>query len=91
MIYDPGGPQEWRVTDLGSQSAYPTITGAIFETGFSDAVQQMWAAYCDELAHGRDAMQQPFYCATPQEAAASHRLFTAALRSQAERATVALP
>ena len=27
MEYVPGGPQEWRVTDLGSRSAYPTITG----------------------------------------------------------------
>ena len=89
MVYEPGGPQEWRLTDLGSQSAYPTITGAIFETGFSDAVQQMWAAYCDELAHGRDGMRQPFFCATPQETAASHELFTAALRSHAEQATVA--
>ena len=32
----PGGPQEWRITDLGSQSIYPTITGAIFEFGFAD-------------------------------------------------------
>ena len=50
----------------------------------------MWAAFCDELAHGRDGMRQPFHCATPEEAAATHRLFTAALRSQAESATVAL-
>jgi hypothetical protein len=28
-------------------------------------------------------MLQPFHCATPQEASATHRLFTAALRSQA--------
>ena len=90
MEYRPGGPQEWRVTDLGSQAAYPTITGAIFEAGFADAVQQMWAAYVDELAHGRDGMRQPFYCATPEEAAATHRIFTAALRSHAERATVEL-
>ena len=48
----------------------------------------MWAAFCDELAHGRDGMRQPFYCATPEEAAASHRLFTAALRSNDEGATI---
>jgi predicted dehydrogenase len=90
MEYTPGGPQEWRVTDLGSQSAYPTITGAIFESGFSDTVQQMWAAFCDELAHGRDGMRQRFHCATPEEAAATHRIYTAALRSHAECATVAL-
>jgi predicted dehydrogenase len=86
MAYEPGGEQEWRVTDLGSESAYPTITGPIFEFGFSDAVLQMWAAFCDELAHGRDGMRQPFHCATPEEAAATHRLFTAALRSQEEGA-----
>ncbi len=83
MTYEPGGPQAWQVVDLGSVSAYPTITGAIFEFGFSDAILQMWAAFLDELAHGRDGMGQPFHCATPAEAAATHRLFTAALRSQA--------
>jgi predicted dehydrogenase len=82
MVYEPGREQEWRVTDLGYESAYPAITGAIFEFGFSDAILQMWAAFCDELAHGREGMQQPFHCATPEEAAATHRLFTAALRSQ---------
>ncbi len=90
MAYAPGGPQEWRVTDLGYASAYPAITGSIFEFGFPDAILQMWAAFCDELAHCRDGMQQPFYCATPEEANAAHRIFTAALRSHAERSTVAL-
>ncbi len=90
LDYLPGGPQEWRHLDLGSQSAYPTITGAIFEFGFPDAILQMWAAFLDELAHGRDGMRQPFHCATPDEAAATHRLFTAALRSHAERSVVAV-
>ena len=84
MSYEAGGPQEWRVRDLGSVSAYPTITGAIFEFGFSDAILQMWAAFLDELAHGREGMRQPFYCVTPEEAAVTHRLFTAALVSQRE-------
>lgn len=88
MAYEPGGPQEWRVQDLGARSAYPTITGAIFEFGFSDAIQQMWAAYLDELAHGAD-MRGPFRCATPEEAAATHRIFTAALASHERRAVVA--
>lgn len=86
MTYEPGGPQEWRVRDLGSESAYPTITGAIFEFGFSDAILQMWAAFLDELAHGRDGMRQPFHCVTPEEAALTHRLFTVALASQREGA-----
>ena len=69
-------------------SAYPTITGAIFEFGFSDAILQMWAAFLDELVHGREGMRQPFHCATPEEAALTHRLFTAALASQRERSVV---
>ncbi|HEX4692512.1 MAG TPA: Gfo/Idh/MocA family oxidoreductase, partial [Solirubrobacteraceae bacterium] len=89
MSYEPGGPQEWRVRDLGSRSAYPTITGPIFEFGFADAIQQMWAAFLDELVHG-DAMNGPFRCATPQEAAATHRVFTAALESHAQGSVVAL-
>jgi len=91
MAYERGKPQAWQVLDLGSQSAYPTITGAIFEFGFSDAILQMWAAFLDELVNGRDGMRQPFHCATPEEAARSHRLFTSALESQKTGATVKLP
>jgi len=91
MSYAPGREQEWRVTDLGYTSAYPAITGAIFEFGFPDALLQMWAAFCDELAHGRDGMSQPFYCATPEEASATHRLFTAALRSQLHGSVESVP
>lgn len=81
LSYTPGDLQAWQVQDLGSQSAYPSITGSIFEFGFSDSVLQMWAAFCDELAHP-DAMRQPFFCVTPEETEQSHRLFTAALLSQ---------
>jgi predicted dehydrogenase len=88
MTYEPGCEQEWRVADLGYDTAYPTITGAIFEFSFSDAVLQMWAAFCDELVHGRDGMSQPFHCATTEEAAATHHVFTAAVRSHEERAVV---
>jgi predicted dehydrogenase len=88
MDYDAGAQQAWQVLDLGSVSAYAHATGAIFEFGFSDAILQMWAAFCDELAHGREGMRQPFHCATPEEAALTHRLFTAALRSHEERAVV---
>jgi len=81
LPYTPGGEQTWQVADMPYQSAYPTISGQIFEFGFSDAILQMCAAFCDELVHGT-AMQQPFHCATPEETAESHRLFTAALESQ---------
>jgi len=90
LPYEPGGAQAWQVTDVGWESAYKGITGGIFEFGFSDTILQMWAAFCDEVAHGREGMSQPFYCATPEEAAAHHEIFTAALESQRDARTVAL-
>jgi predicted dehydrogenase len=79
MEYEAGGPQAWQHIDLGYESAYPTISGGIFEFGFTDGILQMWAAFCDELANGREKMKQPFYCATPEEAHQSHLIFTQAL------------
>jgi predicted dehydrogenase len=84
LPFSPGAEQEWHSLDIPYKSAYPVITGQIFEFGFSDAILQMWASFCDELVHGRDGMRQPLYCATPQEAALSHRLFSAALLSNRE-------
>src|SRR6266851_519096 len=81
MTYTPGRSQAWQSQDLGSESAYPTITGGIFEFGFSDSILQMWAAFCDELAHP-GSMRQSFYCVTPEETEKSHRILTAALASQ---------
>jgi predicted dehydrogenase len=82
LEYRPGGVQAWRHLDLGYESAYPAITGSIFEFGFPDAILQMWAAFCDELAHGEAGMQQPFGCVTPAEAAESHRVFSEAVAAQ---------
>lgn len=87
MAYTPGGEQAWRVVDAPYRSAYPTITGSIFEFGFSDSILQMWAAFCDELVNGPQ-MRQTFICATPEEAEGSHRIFTAALQSHASGQTV---
>lgn len=88
LPYTPGGEQAWREIDVPFKSAYPTITGDIFEFGFTDAILQMWAAYCDELAHGREHMRQPFTCVTPAEVAQCHAIFTAALVSQRMEQTV---
>ena len=88
LPYSRGRPQSRHVQDLGYESAYPAITGAIFEFGFPDAIQQMLAAFCDELVHGRAGMRQPFCCATPGEAADTHAVFTAALASSRDSATV---
>ncbi len=90
LRYERGVPQAWMVQDLGYESAYPAITGGIFEFGFPDAIQQMWAAYCDELAHGTAGMKQPFGCATPRETELSHALFDAALRSARDGSVVRL-
>lgn len=85
MQYARGGRQTWQVEDLGYQSLFPAITGGIFEFGFTDAIQQMWAAYLDELAGG-DA--KGFSCATPQEAAQHHAILTAALKAGTQNRTV---
>jgi predicted dehydrogenase len=71
------GRQVWSVEDLGSVSAHPTITGAIFESGFADAVQQMWASFFAEL--GGDLAGR-FACATPSEALDAQRIIDDALR-----------
>ena len=68
---------------------YPTITGSIFEFGFSDSILQMWAAFCDELAHA-EVMHQPFYCMTPEETEQSHHILTAALESNRLKQVVQL-
>jgi predicted dehydrogenase len=87
LPYAPGEPQAWHVVDAPYKSAYSTITGGIFEFGFSDSILQMWAAFCDELVH-RNSMKQRLYCATPQEAMGSHRVFTAALESNLTGQTI---
>jgi predicted dehydrogenase len=89
LEYVSGGRQTWQMLDLPHLSAYPANTGSIFEFGFSDSLLQMLAAFLDEVVHGR-AMKQPFRCATPEEAAQSHRLFTAALESQRTAQTIPL-
>jgi predicted dehydrogenase len=89
LAYVPGGSQAWQISDVPYKSAYSTITGDIFEFGFSDSILQMWAAFCDELVN-RDRMKQDFYCAMPEEAADSHKVLTAALESQRTGQTVHL-
>ena len=72
------GRQIWEHLETGSQSVFPTVTGGVFEFGFSDAVLQMWAAF---LAERAGTLGDGFGCVTPDEALAAHRLFGAALRS----------
>jgi predicted dehydrogenase len=89
LPYSSGSEQAWHMADTPYRTAYPAITGPIFEFGFSDSILQMWAAFCDELTNGEN-MTQPFHCATPEEAALSHQLFTAALGSESTSQTISL-
>jgi predicted dehydrogenase len=84
-----GGEQVWGQIDVGYETPFKCITGGIFEFGFCDAILQMWAAFVDELNHGRRRALLAG-CATPEETALSHRLFTAALESQKTTATIAV-
>jgi len=78
------GRQLWERLETGSQSAFATATGPIFEFGFSDAILQMWAAF---LAERAGELGTRLGCATPREALAAHEVFAAALRSHGSGAS----
>lgn len=95
LPYTSGESQAWRREDCTFPPVYRSLTPANLEFGFSDSILQMWAAYADELVsyrrHGDGrGLHQPFTCATPEETAASHELFSAALESQRTGRTVDL-
>ena len=73
-----GREQSWQRIDAGSGSVWPTVTGANFESGFSDAILQMWAAF---LAEREGALGEGFGTVRPEEAALTHRIFAAAIAS----------
>jgi predicted dehydrogenase len=86
-LFERDKEQWWKRTDLGFGTPFKTVTGGIFEPGFPDVIQQMWAAYLMEregLLDGR------FGCATPQEALSTHEIFAAALESQRTGSVVTL-
>lgn len=85
--FERGKEQKWSRTDLGFGTPFKTVTGGIFEPGFADVIQQMWAAY---LCERSDVLGDRFGCATPDEAVASHEIFAAALASQASGSVVRL-
>ena len=78
--------QAWCRLGIGYKPMIPTITGGIFEFGFTDAILQMWAAFLCELT-GKDV---PFGCMRPEETALSHKLQTAALISHKEARVVTI-
>lgn len=82
-MFENGKEQFWKKTDLGFGMPFKVVTGGIFEPGFPDVIQQMWAAYLMEragLLNGR------FGCATVGEAVATQEIFAAALESHANGA-----
>lgn len=81
-----GKEQAWTKLNIGYKPMIPTITGGIFEFGFTDAILQMWATFCAQI----DGQDVPFGCCTPEEAAISHKLYTAALRSHETKQAVTL-
>lgn len=81
-----GKEQAWARTDIGPVSFIPTITGGIFESGFSDAFQQMIGAFIQEFQ--TPETNHAFRCATADETRQSHALMTAALQSNYEKRAV---
>jgi predicted dehydrogenase len=84
-----GGEQAWQRIDMGHNVTFKSITPGVFQFGVCDETLQMWAAFLYELDKG-ERLTNFSGCVTPKETALSHRLFTAALESQATGATVPL-
>ena len=81
------GRQLWEHVEVGSQSAFATTAGGIWEFGFTDAILQMGAVF---LAEREGALGDRLGCVTPQEALTAHEIFHAALESGASRSVVTL-
>ncbi len=99
LEYTPGGEgtpnakdrvwepeQAWKKISIGHEMTYKSITGEIFQVGVSDAILQMWAAFLYEWERG-ETPGRFAGCATPEESVLWHKLFTAALDSQASGTT----
>ena len=72
-----GKEQAWCRVNVGYKPMIPTLTGGIFEFGFTDSILQMWGAFMCELS----GIEVPFGCVTPEETELSHKLQSAALLS----------
>lgn len=86
-LFERGKEQFWKCTDLGFETQFKTITGGIFEPGFPDVIQQMWAAF---LVERENQLGNRFGCATPEEAVVSHEIFASALKSHCDEKVVVL-
>lgn len=81
-----GKEQSWCRVNIGYKPQFATITGPIFEFGFTDTVLQMWVAFFKELAGER----VDFGCFLPEETRTAHLIQTAALVSEREKRVVDL-
>ena len=90
LLHYRGGEQHWQRVDMGFETAYPTITGKIFEFGALDAFMQLMASFMYELESKGKPLNMAAACPSPQETNACHRLFTAAIQSQNKQETVKL-
>ena len=77
--------QSWNCFDTGHKSAFETVTGANFEFGFPDSILQMLAAFTSERA---GTLGDRLGMVTPDEAATSHQIWSAALQSHKEKRAV---
>lgn len=73
--------QAWARLNVGCKPHFPSITGNIFEFGFSDAILQMWVSFMTEF----DGKPVGFGCVRPEETHLSHHILTSAVRSQKNR------
>ncbi len=81
-----GREQAWCRVNIGYKPMIPTITGDIFEFGFTDSILQMWAAFICEVS----GVDVSFGCIRPEETELSHKLLTAALVSHKEKRVVTI-
>jgi predicted dehydrogenase len=79
-----GKEQAWCRLGVGCKPQLPTITGSIFEFGFSDSILQMWGAFVAELSGNK----VEFGCFTPEETRLSHLINTAALESYKQKRAI---
>lgn len=80
LNYTIGAEQTWQSLEMGHEMSFPTVTGGIFEAGFSDIILQMWASFIEELVRRRTRGMFAG-CITPQETYWQHQVLSAALKS----------
>lgn len=78
-LENSGKEQGWTRLDIGYQSFIPTITGSIFEFGFSDAILQMVGAFLSNFTTSE--LPHPFQNVLPVETQMAHRIMDSAIKS----------